>query len=154
MSFSEKEIQNYIWNIRDDFSELLIEPKRLDLVKFDDELSDVTAQHLIQNKINNKLSDLHAKLYEIKFIGCEVPLEQNSNSTIRTDFLAVFPGDTGFAVIELKKSKQTERQAFTELLAYSNHITTLFPAMSRDDCIYILISPMEPESLVMQLYKV
>lgn len=143
MSFSEKEIQNYIWSIRDDFSELLIEPKGLDLVEFDGELSDVTAQHLIQNKINTKLSDLHAKLCEIKFIGCEVPLEQNSNSTIRADFLAVFPGDTGFAVIELKKSKQTERQAFTELLAYSNHITTLFPAMSRDDCIYILISPME-----------
>lgn len=143
MPFSEKEIQNYIWEMREDFPELLIEPQGLDLVKFDDELSDVTAQRLIQNKINTKLSNLHKKLYGIKFIGCEVPLEQHSNTTIRADFLAVFPGDTGFAVVELKKSKQTERQAFTELLAYSNHITTLFPAMTRNDCIYILISPME-----------
>ncbi|HDV2299632.1 TPA: hypothetical protein RHY11_004760, partial [Escherichia coli] len=83
------------------------------------------------------------KLYGLEFIGCEVPLEQNSNSTIRADFLAIFCDDTGLAVIELKKSEQTERQAFTELLAYSNHMTTLFPSMTKNDSVYILISPME-----------
>ncbi len=143
MQFTEKEIQDYIWKKREEFVELLVEPLGLDLVEFDDELSDVSAQLLIQNKIRRQLSHLHSKLYDMELIGCEVPLEQHSNSTIRADFLAVFPGDTGLAVIELKKSKQTERQAFTELLAYSNHMTTLFPAMTRDDSIYILISPME-----------
>ncbi|WP_174868645.1 hypothetical protein [Pectobacterium polaris] len=141
--FSEKQIQEYIWNARDDFSELLAEQHDIELHEFKDDLSDVTAKLLMRNKIKKRLSDLYSKLYGMKLIGYEVPLEQNSNSTIRADFLAVFPDDTGLAVVELKKSNQTERQAFTELLAYSNHMTTLFPAMTRDDSIYVLISPME-----------
>ncbi|HCQ6744544.1 TPA: hypothetical protein OL620_004821, partial [Escherichia coli] len=140
---TEKEIQNYIWENRNNFPELLIEPAGLEVLEFNEDLSDVTAQLLIKNRINSKLSNLHSKLYGLEFIGCEVPLEQNSNSTIRADFLAIFCDDTGLAVIELKKSEQTERQAFTELLAYSNHMTTLFPSMTKNDSVYILISPME-----------
>lgn len=143
IKFTEKEIQNHIWENRNIFSELLVDPIGLEMVEFNQDLSDVSAQLLIKNRINNKLSNLYDKLYELKFIGCEVPLEQNSNSIIRADFLAVFCDDTGLAVIELKKSAQTERQAFTELLAYSNHITTLFPSMTKNDSVYILISPME-----------
>ncbi|WP_346825585.1 hypothetical protein [Serratia inhibens] len=143
INFTEKEIQNYIWENRSNFPELLIEPEGLEVVEFNNELSDVTAQLLIKNRINSKLSNLHDKLYGLEFIGCEVPLEQNSNSTIRADFLAIFCDDTGLAVIEIKKSDQTERQAFTELLAYSNHMTTLFPSMTKNDSVYILISPMK-----------
>lgn len=142
MKFSEKQIQNYIWDHRDEFELFLDDPEFLQQVEFKNDLSDVSAQSLIKNQINKKLEKLHSKLYGIEFIGCEVPLEQESNSTIRADFLAYFPDDTGIAVVELKKSSQTERQAFTELLAYSNHLTTLFPAMSREDSVYILISPM------------
>ncbi len=143
MKFSEKEIQNYIWENRENFSSFLDETHDLVEVSFKDDLSDVNAQSLIRNRINKKLNKLHSKLFGIELMGCEVPLEQKSNSTIRADFLATFPGDTGLAIVELKKSSQTERQAFTELLAYSNHLTTLFPAMSREDSVYILISPMK-----------
>ncbi|HCE4792192.1 TPA: hypothetical protein NKQ44_004762 [Vibrio parahaemolyticus] len=143
MKFSEKEIQNYIWENRESFSSFLDETHDLVEVSFKDDLSDVNAQSLIRNRINKKLNKLHSKLFGIELMGCEVPLEQKSNSTIRADFLATFPGDTGLAIVELKKSSQTERQAFTELLAYSNHLTTLFPAMSREDSVYILISPMK-----------
>ena len=143
IKFTEKEIQEYIWSVGDDFPSLLSDPDDLELINFLDDLSDVNAKSLIRNKLFRRLKKLHHKLYGMKLIGCEVPLEQHSNSTIRADFLAVFPGDTGVAIVELKKSNQTERQAFTELLAYSNHLSTLFPAMTRDDSIYILISPME-----------
>ncbi|WP_421289665.1 hypothetical protein [Aeromonas veronii] len=143
ISFTEREIQDYIWSNRESFDSFLDEPVGLDIFKFEDDLSNVSAHNLIRNRINKKLEEFHAKLCSIKLIGCEVPLEQQSNSTIRADFLATFPGDTGVGIIELKKSEQTERQAFTELLAYSNHLTTLFPAMSREDSVYILISPME-----------
>lgn len=143
IKFTEKEIQEYIWSVGEDFPNLLADPDDMELISFSDDLSDVNAKSLIQNKLFNRLSRLYQKLYGMRLIGCEVPLERYSNSTIRADFLAVFPGDTGVAIIELKKSNQTERQAFTELLAYSNHLSTLFPAMTRDDSIYILISPME-----------
>jgi hypothetical protein len=143
IKFTEKEIQNYIWSMRGDFSQLLADPKEIESIAFLDDLSNVSANALIKNKLKTRLSKLYCKIKDIRLIGCEVPLEQNSNSTIRADFIAVFPGETGIGIIELKKSAQTERQAFTELLAYANHLNTLFPAMTRDDSIYILISPME-----------
>lgn len=142
MKFTEKEIQDYIWDNRDNFSSFLDENEDLMEVSFKDDLSDLNAQSLIRYRINKKINSLHSKLFSLNLIGCEVPLEQKLNSTIRADFLATFHGDTGLAIVELKKSSQTERQAFTELLAYSNHLTTLFPAMSREDSVYILISPM------------
>ena len=142
MNFSEKEIQEHIWENRDRFVDLLVEPTNLDRVVFDEDLSNLSAQSLVKNRIIEKISLLYSKLLSIELIGCEVPFEQEANSTIRADFLATFPGCTGIGVIELKKSFQTERQSFTELLAYSNHLATLFPGMSRDDLVYILISPM------------
>ncbi len=142
MHFSEAEIQAYLWANRERFADLLVIEGELDEIQFKDDLSDLTAQALIHNRTIRRLKAAYEKLYGIKLIGNEVPLEQQSNSTIRTDFLATFPGDTGIGIIELKKSCQTERQAFTELLAYSNHLTTQFPGMSRDDAVYVLISPM------------
>ncbi|EHZ7349439.1 hypothetical protein N5K32_003059 [Vibrio parahaemolyticus] len=142
MKFTEKEIQDYIWKNKHNFSTMLDEDPQLTGYTFKDDLSDISAEALIKNRIYRKIERLHSKLFGMELIGCEVPLEQSNNSTIRADFLAVFPGDTGIAVVELKKSSQTERQAFTELLAYSNHLTTVFPAMSREDSIYILIAPM------------
>ncbi|MEJ3671993.1 hypothetical protein WFH35_07135 [Vibrio vulnificus] len=143
MKFSEKELQDYIWENREEFYSFLEQNEEIEEVSFKDDLSDLNAQSLIRHRIDRKIHKLHSKLFDLNLIGCEVPLEQKSNSTIRADFLATFPGDTGLAIVELKKSSQTERQAFTELLAYSNHLTTLFPAMSREDSVYILISPME-----------
>lgn len=142
MNFSEKEIQEHIWENRDRFVDLLIEPTNLDRFVFNEDLSNVSVQSLVKNRIIEKINSLYSKLLSIELIGCEVPLEQEDNSTIRADFLATFPGCTGIGIIELKKSFQTERQSFTELLAYSNHLATLFPGMSRDDLVYILISPM------------
>jgi len=142
VKFTEKEIQDYIWDSREDFQALLTDPGKPEYIEFKDGLSDVSAQALIKNRILKKIHASYTKLYYIELIGNEVPLEQDLNTTIRADFLATFPGDTGIGIIELKKSSQTERQAFTELLAYSNHLTTTFPAMSREDVVYILISPM------------
>jgi len=140
--FSEAEIQDYLWKNRERFAELLVSPDNLDEFELLDDFSNLTAHTLLRNRITKKLKSAFNKLYSIELIGREVPLEQQSNSTIRADFLVVFPGNTGLGIIELKKSAQTERQAFTELLAYSNHLTTLFPTMSREDSVYILISPM------------
>lgn len=74
ISFTEREIQDYIWSNRESFDSFLDEPVGLDIFKFDDDLSNVSAQNLIRNRINKKLEEFHAKLYSIKLIGCEVPL--------------------------------------------------------------------------------
>jgi hypothetical protein len=143
MTFTENDIQRYIWSRRDDFSGLLQDANLPAEVDFKDDLSDLTVQALMQNRTISRLSDAYDKLSYMELIGMEIPLVQQDNSTIRADFLATFPGDTGIGIIELKKSAQTERQAFTELLAYSNHLTTIFPAMTREDVVFVLIAPFE-----------
>jgi len=107
MKFSEKEIQNYIWDKRDNFADFLVDSNQLNELEINEDLSNLTAQTLIKNKITKKLKSLHWNLKSLELIGCEIPLEQESNSTVRADFLAVFPGDTGIGIIELKKSSQT-----------------------------------------------
>lgn len=59
IKFTEKEIQNHIWENRNNFSDLLIEPAGLEIIEFSEDLSNVTAQLLIKNRINSKLSNHH-----------------------------------------------------------------------------------------------
>jgi len=138
--FSEKDIQNYIWKNKDEFSQLIIG----DIPKVDVEFGEkIDSNKIFQKIIFERLSETLKYTNFMDLIGVEVPLNKINDSTIRADFLGVNIEDVGISVIELKKSRQTERQAFTELLAYSNHLISLFPTMMKDDIIYILISPME-----------
>lgn len=141
MTFSEKEIQEFIWSKREHFSDLLA-PADV-LIRSQCAVDSVRPEDLLWNRLVDRIESLRAKLLSLELFGCEVPLERESTSTIRADFLGSFPGSTGVAIVELKKSAQTERQAFTELLAYANHLSLLFPGMSREDVVYILIAPME-----------
>ena len=56
MNFSEKEIQEHIWENRDRFVDLLVEPTNLDRVVFDEDLSNLSAQSLVKNRIIEKIS--------------------------------------------------------------------------------------------------
>ncbi|MGG0062010.1 hypothetical protein COF50_30140 [Bacillus toyonensis] len=137
--FSEKKIQNYIWE-QDKLSQLIIG----DIPKIDVELAaEIDPSKIFQKLIFERLDETLSYTKHMDLIGVEVPLHKTKDSTIRADFLGVHSERIGISIIELKKSQQTERQAFTELLAYSNHLFSLFPTMSKEDFVFILISPMK-----------
>ena len=46
-------------------------------------------------------------------------------------------------IIELKKSNQTARQAFTELLAYNNYFCRKYPPLEQKQVLSVLVSPAE-----------
>ncbi|MGH0518777.1 hypothetical protein [Bacillus toyonensis] len=138
--FREKEIQEYIWGMKDCFSELIVgEIPKID-IEFD---VAVEPNKLFRKIVLERLKETFEYVKGMDLIGVEVPLKKDGDSTIRADFLGMNVEDTGISIIELKKSRQTERQAFTELLAYSNHLVSLFPTMGKDDIVNLLISPME-----------
>ena len=141
--FSEKEIQQQIWQQRDNWFDIIDRAEIPEPYSFLEDLSDLTLERLVQNNLYKQLSLIDAALRETELIGCEVPLHKQGDSTIRADFLGVSLRKPGFVILELKKSNQTERESFTELLAYSNHITTAFPTMCKEDIYYILIAPMD-----------
>ena len=75
--------------------------------------------------------------------GKEVRLAREGDSTTRVDLLGHLEEDGDLVIIELKKSYQTERQAFNQLLAYASHFCTLFPLLTESSFTLILIAPME-----------
>ncbi len=141
---TEKAIQNYIWENREKLNQLIIEPEFPAL--FDSVLSEKNksfdSERALTNLIIKRLKRNFEKVGSLELFGNEVPLKRKNDNTIRADLLGIVDS-SALSVIEIKKSKQTERQAFTELLAYSSHIQALFPGMGKEDIMYILISPME-----------
>jgi len=140
--YSETEIQNYIWENRHNFSELFdeIETPRSQLNIAPEKLE---AYDLIKDIFYQRLANNYSSAMSTIFISCETPLEEKDNSTIRADFLGQPTGVSGLTVIELKKSKQSEKSAFTQLLAYSGALAKSFPGVSRRDIHNILICPNE-----------
>ena len=142
LKMTEKQIQKHIWDNKSDWTEML-EDFKFPTPREIDNPSHLTPADAIYNLIVEQTERLYNSIYDLDFFGCEVPLKKDSDSTIRADFLGLLGGRNGLAVIELKKSEQTERQAYTELLAYGGHIRTVFAPMSKMDVAYILISPMK-----------
>lgn len=97
---------------------------------------------LLKRRTEAKLSSLHQQLDLLHLDGKEVQLIRESDTATRIDLLGHIDQSGDLAIIELKKSDQTERQAFTELLAYANHFCTLFPPLSESSLTSILVAPM------------
>jgi len=142
MKISEKTIQEYIWKNKNNLSNLFEEVEFPKLIK-KEKPWELDPSEIIFNTIISKYKKLWKEVKLINLFGCEVPLKKSNDNTIRADFLANFEGFNGIGIIELKKSAQTERESFTELLGYGSHIKTIFAPMSKLDITYILIAPMQ-----------
>ena len=143
---TEHDLQKHIWDNRDDWENLIVDFTFPEKYRFDeDEFSiySLTPEKVIYNELLERLEETYKRLYGLRLFGCEVPLKKVGDNTIRADLIGLIEGVSGIAIVELKKSAQTERQAYTELLAYAAHLHSIFPTMSKDDISYILISPME-----------
>lgn len=98
---------------------------------------------LLQHRTETKINKMIENLETLQLDGKEVRLVRHNDSTTRVDLLGSIADSGDLVIIELKKSDQTERQAFTELLGYANHFCTLFPPLSESSLQTILIAPME-----------
>ena len=98
---------------------------------------------LLKSRTENMLYSRIKRMQELILDGKEVRLVREGDSTTRVDLLGHLEEDGDLVIIELKKSYQTERQAFNELLAYANHFCTLFPFLTESSFTSMLIAPME-----------
>lgn len=139
---TEKEIQQFLWNNRANWAEIIDPLKLPPHYRFAADLSDISPKKLLYNRLLDELSETYNFVKYMDLIGYEVPLEKKSEPIIRADLLGAYPGRPGIAVIELKKGTRSERESFTELLAYSNHLLNLFPTACNRDIVLILVAPM------------
>lgn len=141
MQFKETEIQEYIWNHRDKLFSMIQTPV------FEKDPNKKPWEYepfeLLYYQILKEYEEYYKSLARLEFFGCEVRLPKDGENTIRSDFFGSFEGENGFVICELKVNKQPERQSFTELFAYANHVRSKFAPMGRRDIFYLLISPME-----------
>lgn len=141
MSFKEAEIQQYIWEHREDLFSMIQTPV------FEKDPNKKPWEYefweLLYYQTLKEYEEYYNSLERLEFFGCEVRLPKEGENTIRSDFFGSLEGENGFVICELKVNRQPERQAFTELFAYANHVRSKFAPMGRRDIFYLLISPME-----------
>lgn len=103
-------------------------------------------QFLLQRRAEQKINEILDNIKELVLTAKELKLERNAPYPTRVDLFGN-SNSTGITIIELKKSKQTERQAFTELLAYSNHFCSIFAGLKESAITSILVAPMETRTV-------
>jgi hypothetical protein len=141
MKYRETEIQQYIWEHRDKLYSMIENPIfEAEPIKKPWEYE---PWELLYYKALKEYEYSYELLKDLELFGCEVRLEKEGENTIRTDLLGCIGGANGLVVCELKVNRPPERQAYTELFAYANHVRGKLPPMGRRDIIYLLISPME-----------
>jgi len=101
---------------------------------------------LLQQRAEKKINETLDNLEDLTLTAKELRLTREADSTTRADLVGNSES-AGLTIVELKKSKQTERQAFSELLAYSNHFCTVFPGLKESSLTSILVAPMETRTI-------
>ena len=144
MNLTENEFRDYLFENHQDSISCLICGRREPVEWKNNGFPPISVllQQIVETKINEIIDGLESLVLSAR----ELRLEKSGDSTTRIDLL----GNSeciGLAIIELKKSKQTERQAFTELLAYANHFCSIFPGLTEHAINTILIAPMETRTV-------
>lgn len=144
ISITENQFRDYLFDHHKDSLHTLITGRR-DPVEWSSE-GFPTISFLLQRRAEKKINEILDNLEELILTAKEMRLERNAPYPTRIDLFGN-SASTGIAVIELKKSGQTERQAFTELLAYSNHFCSIFPGLKESAITSILVAPMETRTV-------
>lgn len=140
MDISENEFRDFLFeNHNNDFSAIIV-GRREPVTWVDGEFPPIHI--LLQQRAEKKINETLDNLEDMILAARELRLTREEDSTTRIDLVGNSES-SGLTIIELKKSKQTERQAFSELLAYSNHFCTIFPGLKESSLTSILVAPME-----------
>jgi hypothetical protein len=144
-AFSEKDVQDHLYQVGlqkviEDAEPLLDAA----LPKLSAELSEYDIPtfelwKLLKEKAIEKLRYLHRLTRCGEFIGTGINLPVDKTRHMFLDLLGAH--EDGLFVLELKIEKAAERNAFTELFAYSNYIAGLFPGLGNNDILNILVAP-------------
>jgi hypothetical protein len=93
---------------------------------------------IIKAKALEKLERLHRTIRYGEFIGSKVKLPIDSTRPMELDLLGQH--EDGLFILELKVDRSAERNAFSELFAYSNYIAEMFALSGHKDIANVLVA--------------
>lgn len=144
MQLSENEFRDYLFtNYKENISDLIV-GKRKSITWSGEDFPPI--YFLLQQRTENRINEILENIEDLILTASELRLNKAGDTTTRVDLFGNSES-CGITIIELKKSKQTERQAFTELLAYANHFCSVFPGLKENSITSILIAPMETRTV-------
>jgi hypothetical protein len=96
---------------------------------------------VIKERVLEKLFRLHTNLCDGEFIGSKVKLPIDKTTPMELDLLGQHEG--GLFILELKVDRAAERNAFSELFAYSNFVAQMFGMSGPKDITNVLVANMD-----------
>ena len=97
--------------------------------------------YLARKKLLNSLKYILPKLNGLDLISSDKSISKERREVLRPDLIAYNAEEKCFVVVEIKKDKQTAREAMTELLAYEHEIQNHMPFCSNLDILFVIVSP-------------
>lgn len=139
LAIDEKKIRSFIYNNFEIFDTFI---KNYDEILETDLTSQKmgTFEDFIKQFILKNFLKSFRKFYGFLPIGQEVPVIETGGRPLSIDILGNNSETGEFFIIEIKRSYNTERQAITEILAYTNGIRSKFPELSAEDIVIIIIA--------------
>jgi hypothetical protein len=93
---------------------------------------------IIKAKALEKLKRLHRTIRYGTFVGSKIKLPIDNSRPMELDFLGQY--ENGIFILELKVDRSAERNAFSELLAYSNYVAEMFALSGHKDIANVLVA--------------
>lgn len=142
--FTEEEVHTYLHSVG-------LETVVRDCPAFDDPISspgidpdeetDFELWSLIKQRAFDRLQALHNTVRYGSFVGSKVSLPIDSSRPMELDLLGTH--EDGLFVLELKVDRSAERNAFSELFAYSNYIAGMFALSGHQDITNVLVANLD-----------
>lgn len=106
-----------------------------------DDEADFELWRFIKERALQKLGRLHRTIRYGEFIGSKVKLPIDSTRPMELDLLGQH--EDGLFILELKVDRSAERNAFSELFAYSNYLAEMFALSGHKDIANVLVANLE-----------
>ena len=96
---------------------------------------------IVKARIVERLLQLHATVRHGTFIGSKVKLPIDNTRPMELDLIGEHEG--GIFILELKVDRGAERNAFSELFAYSNYVAQMFAMSGPRDITNVLVANLD-----------
>lgn len=141
--FSEDQVHEYIYQrgleaLIEDVPKLNVDP---DTFPPNEIHIDFKLWRVLKARAVEKIEALHDAIRYGLFLGSKIKLPTDNTRPMELDLLGQY--EDGLFILELKAARSAERNAFSELMAYSNYIAGIFPLSGHKDIANILVANLD-----------
>jgi hypothetical protein len=96
---------------------------------------------IIKARVIARLERLHGTIRYGTFVGTKIKLPTDKTTPMELDLIGTH--EDGLFILELKVERSAERNAFSELFAYSNYIAGIFAMSGHQDIANVLVANLD-----------